>query len=72
MRGTVMEHAMPSGTMLGSFFLISGLITVFMVGPWWLFDRNQSERIRSDISATSRRREEGKSGIEMKDVKSVR
>lgn len=61
-KGTVMEHAMPSGTMFGSFMLLTGLIATFIVGPWWLFDYNGKKSISADLSKRNQRREKERNG----------
>lgn len=58
-KGTVMEHAMPSGTMFGSFLLLTGLITTFIVGPWWLFDYNGKKMVSADIQKRKYQKERG-------------
>ncbi len=59
-KGTVMEHAMPSGTMLGSFLLISGLITTFIMGPMWLLDYFGKQNVRKALERPKREREVNK------------
>lgn len=58
-KGTVMEHAMPSGTMFGSFLLLTGLITTFIVGPWWLLDYNGKKTVSADIQKRKYQKERG-------------
>ena len=64
-KGTVMEHAMPSGTMFGSFMLLTGLIGTFIVGPWWLFDYNGKKSISADLNKRNRERERKDRGEKM-------